>query len=231
MKYKAVIFDLFGTLVDLFTYGDYYDTLETMISILKVPHDAFVKLWLDTAERRVIGIFHTQEDNLRYICRELNITATGEQFARASRIRRDYVAKSLVPREGAIEVLEYLKSSGYKVGLVSNCSAEPPVIWPDTAFATIFDVTIFSSTAGVQKPDPRIYRMATDALGIKPEDCLYVGDGDSNELTGAAGVGMHPVLIKVPPKVYDARMRTSNRIDDFPCPCISSLKEVLNLVK
>jgi putative hydrolase of the HAD superfamily len=73
--------------------------------------------------------------------------------------------------------------------------------------------------------------MATDELGIAPEDCLYVGDGDSNELTGAAGVGMHPVLINVPTKGNNFTMRTSKKIDDFPCPCISSLKEVLNLVK
>ncbi|MBN1161284.1 MAG: GNAT family N-acetyltransferase [Dehalococcoidales bacterium] len=230
-KYKAVIFDLYGTLVDIFTHGEYYNVMETMISILKAPHDEFLKLWFGTAERRAIGVFRTLEENLRYICRELNISVTEKQMAEASRIRHDYVAKSLTPREGTIEVLAYLKSGGYKVGLVSNCSTEPPAIWPDTPFATIFDVTVFSSAAGVQKPDPRIYRMATDALGVKPEDCLYVGDGDSNELTGAAGVGMHPVLIKVPPEGNDVAMRTSKKVDDFPCPCISSLKEVLNLVK
>lgn len=231
LKYQAVIFDLFGTLVDIYTHDDYYGTLETMTSVLKAPYDEFMKLWFDTAERRVTGIFRTLEENLRYICRELNITVTEIQLTRASRIRRDYVIKTLIPREGTIEVLAHLKSVGYKIGLVSNCSSEPPVIWPDTPFANLFDVTIFSSTAGVQKPDPRIYRMATDALGVEPEDCLYIGDGDSNELTGAAGVGLHPVLIKAPLESNTVPMRTSKKIDDFPCPCISSLKEVLNLVK
>jgi putative hydrolase of the HAD superfamily len=231
MKYQAVIFDLFGTLVDIYTHGDYYGVLDKMISILKVPHDEFMKLWLGTVDRRVIGAFRTVEENLRYICRELNVTVTEKQMAKASRVRLNYVAKSLTPREGTIDVLAHLKSGGYKVGLVSNCSSEPPAIWPDTAFAALFDVTIFSSTAGVQKPDPRIYRMATDALGIKPEGCLYIGDGDSNELTGAAEVGMQPVLIKVPSEGSAVPMRTSKKIDDFPCPCISSLKEVLNLVK
>jgi putative hydrolase of the HAD superfamily len=35
------------------------------------------------------------------------------------------------------------------------------------------------------KPDPRIFQLACKRLGLQPEDCLYVGDGGSNEFTAA----------------------------------------------
>ena len=48
------------------------------------------------------------------------------------------------------------------------------------------------------KPDHRIFQLACTRLGVEPEDCLYVGDGGSDELTAAKECGMHPVLIRVP---------------------------------
>jgi len=231
VRYKAVIFDLFGTLVDIYYHSDYYSVLREMISILKTPHDDFMRLWRSTADQRVTGFFRTLEENLEYICRELNTQATPSQIKLARWVRFDYVARALTPREGAIEVLSYLKSDGHKIGLVSNCSAEPPVIWQHTSFAPFFDVTIFSSVAGTQKPDQRIYHMAAEQLQVSPMDCLYIGDGDSHELTGAASVGMHPVLIRVPDEDSASALRSDPEIDDCPCPRISSLREVLDMVK
>jgi putative hydrolase of the HAD superfamily len=231
VKYQAVIFDLFGTLVDIFYQPDYYSVLREMMSILKTPHDDFVRLWRSTADRRVTGVFKTLEENLAYICRELNVPATRSQINLAKRIRFDYVALALTPRAGAIEVLSQLKLDGYKIGLVSNCSAEPPVIWPHTAFAPFFDATVFSSAAGIQKPDPRIYNMATEQLKVSPKDCLYIGDGDSHELTGAAGVGIHPVLIHAAHEDSASAVRENPEIDDYPCPRIASLREIFDLLK
>jgi putative hydrolase of the HAD superfamily len=231
MKYKAVIFDLFGTLVESFTREGYYSVLSEMISILKAPKDDFLKLWQATSTHRVTGGFPTLVANLEYICRELKVTVTKTQLNLARWVRFDYVSLALTPWPDAIETLSCLKSSGYKIGLVSNCSTEPPVIWPDTQLAPFFDVTVFSSVAGIQKPDPKIYLMATGKLGVQPQDCLYIGDGDSRELTGAASVGMHPVLIRVSQEDNMEAVRINPEIDNYQCPTITSLKEVLNLVK
>jgi putative hydrolase of the HAD superfamily len=230
LKYQAVIFDLFGTLVDSLSPVEYYSVLREMISILKAPPDDFIKLWLSTAEKRTTGVFRTLEENLEYICHELKVPVTKSQINLAKRVRLDYVALALTPREGAIETLSRLKADGYKIGLISNCSTEPPVIWPYTPFAPFFDVTVFSSVAGVQKPDPRIYSMAIEQLKVEPEDCLYIGDGDSHELTGAAQAGMHPVLICAAHEDGAEAVRSDTKIDDWPCPKIASLLEVLDLL-
>jgi putative hydrolase of the HAD superfamily len=231
MKYSAVIFDLFGTLVDIHSRVNYFSVLSESISILKAPKDDFLKLWHSTSERRATGVFRTLEENLEYICRELNVPVNRSQINLAKWVRFDYFALALTPREGAIEVLSRLKSDGYKIGLVSNCSAEPPVLWQNTRFAPFFDVTVFSSVAGIQKPDPRIYRMAAEQLKVEPKSCLYIGDGDSHELTGAASLGMHPVLIRAAHEDSAHALRTNPEIESWHGPVITSLKEVLNLVK
>jgi putative hydrolase of the HAD superfamily len=231
VKYEAVIFDLFGTLVDIFDPVGYYSVLREMISVLNAPYDGFVKLWQSTAEKRATGAFSTLEENLVYICRELNVPVKSSQIALARWTRFDYVALVLAPKQGAIEMLSKLKSDSYKIGLISNCSTEPPVLWPGTPFAPFFDAAIFSSTSGLQKPDPRIYLLATEKLGVKAEDCLYIGDGDGNELTGAANVGMHPVLIRNPNEESVSALRTGEyQGDKWEGAVITSLKEVLDLL-
>ena len=81
---------------------------------------------------------------------------------------------------------------------MSDCSAEVPELWAETPFADLIEVPVFSCRAGTRKPDERIYRLACDGLGVEPVDCIYIGDGFSRELTGAAAVGMRPLLLAPP---------------------------------
>ncbi len=231
MPYKAVIFDLFGTLVDIFSRREYENVVAEMASHLKAPYDSFYKIWLQTGPQRGNGSIRTSEENLEYICRELKIHVSASQVAAARRARFDYVARALTPRQGAIETLSKLKTDGYKIGLISNCSTEPPIIWPNTPFAPFFDVTVFSSVACLQKPDPNIYLLAAKQLSVKPQDCLFIGDGDDLELTGALEVGMHPVLIRTIHDNSTDVMRNTVEVERWQGPVIKSLKEVLNLVK
>ena len=61
---------------------------------------------------------------------------------------------------------------------------------------------------------------------MKPGECLYVGDGLSDELTGAANVGMHPVRIHVS---YEDTFRDEHA-QEWAGPSVSALEEVLTLV-
>ncbi len=132
------------------------------------------------------------------------------------------------PRPGALDVLARLRSEGYQTGLVSDCSGEVPAVWGGTPFAPLFDATVFSCVAGIKKPDPRIYRMALSRLSVTARECLYIGDGNSRELTGALEVGMHPVLIRDPAESADAHFIDR---EEWHGETISSLMEVLDLVK
>jgi putative hydrolase of the HAD superfamily len=227
MKYQAVIFDLFGTLVENFSRAEYEKTLAEMANILNAPPDAFIRLWSDTFNRRATGVFKSAGACARHICRELDVPVTGEQIERVGRIRYDYTFKNMKPRPDAAATLTALKSRGHKTGLISDCTAETPVAWQFSPLAPLFDVTVFSCRAGVKKPDARIYQLAAEKLAVKPEECLYIGDGSSRELTGASGVGMRAVIIRAPEEVADAH--TIER-EEWRGPSVSSLTEVLGLL-
>ena len=228
MKYKAVIFDLYGTLIDNFTVTEYEQVLEEMSAVLQASPEEFSRRWRDTFYVRTDGSHRTREESVRHICREMNLKVTEAQIQKAADIRLEFTIRTMIPRPDTIPTIEEIRRRGYKVGLVSDCSPETPAAWPAAPLKNLFDVTIFSCEAGVKKPDPRIYLMATEALGVQPEDCLYVGDGSSFELTGAANVGMHPVLIRDPSEDVDTRY--IDREENREVPKISYLREVLELL-
>ena len=229
MKYKAVIFDLFGTIINTFSQAEYEEVLIDMASILHAPAREFSQLWFDSFKERMTGELDTPRGSIEYICKKLKLDVTEEEIEHASLVRLDFSARNMTPRPCAIDIITRLKSGGYKTGLISDCSQEIPKAWSQTAFAPLFDVTVFSCLAGMKKPDPRIYLMATEKLGVAPQECMYIGDGSSQELTGALQVGMSPVLIRVSGETVDSHF--VDREEGWNGPVIESLEEIPELLK
>ena len=96
----------------------------------------------------------------------------------------------LWPSPATLEPLDTLRAAGWRLGLVSNCTAETPELWKRTPLATRFDAVGFSCELGVAKPDPAIYLAVCSFLGVPPTECVYVGDGADSELPAAANLGM-----------------------------------------
>ena len=144
-------------------------------------------------------------------------------------MRCGYIRRSLTPRSDAVETLTQLKQRGYSLGLISDCSPEVPLLWQETPFVPLIDTVIFSCVVGLKKPDSRIYRLACQNLGLIPEDCLYVGDGASRELTGASRVGMHPVLIRAP--YEDSHDSYRPDAEEWQGRRVSSLKQVMTFLE
>ncbi|UCB43124.1 MAG: HAD family hydrolase [Dehalococcoidales bacterium] len=229
MKYTAVIFDLFGTLIDNFSDEEYRKVLAEMASVLSAPSDDFENLWLGLFEERVTGVLESPVGAIGCVCQKLNVRPDNAQIENAARIRFDMSRRVMKLRQDAVKVLSHLKTEGYKTGLISDCSYETTVVWEDLPLAPLIDVAVFSCLVGIKKPDARIYHLATEQLEVRPEDCLYVGDGSSQELTGATRVGMSPVLIRIPDETWEDPY--PNDVRDWSGPRVSSLTEVLALVK
>ena len=231
MKYRAVIFDLFGTLVSKFPIDESIDILRHMAAVLGAPAEELVRLWFKTFDERHGGKFQDLEDDIRYVGGLLGINPEPAQVTEAARINLDYVAASIVPRPEAVGVLTWLRGHGYRLGLISNWSDEVPSVWDDLPLSGYFDVSLFSCRTGMLKPDPRIYLMAAEELGVKPEQCLYVGDGDSEELEGAARVGMHPVLIDSHKPEGTGEYPVNEELERWNGSVISSLTEIKGLLE
>jgi putative hydrolase of the HAD superfamily len=228
MNYTAVIFDLFGTLVDDFvlSVGQMHAELA---AALAVPYEQFMQLWRQTSEMRTLGAFQTVEASIEYVCAALGTELTAGQMTRAVEIRLRHTERALEPRPNAVATLLRLKEAGYKTGLLSNCSIEIPILWPDTAFAGLIEKPVFSSRERLKKPDPRIYRLACERLGIAPAGCLYIADGENHELAAAADVGLHPVLIRTPSQETHSEVHREAR--EWEGDRISTLSEAVELVR
>ena len=226
MKYQAVIFDLFGTLVDNFPWDKSNDNLRRMASELSAPPDDFVALWHAAFDERMKGVFKDYQACIRHICQRLGTQVQDDKIELAASIRFEINRREVMAsREGAIETLSFLKSKGYKTGLVSNCSVETTVVWKETLLAPLIDVAVFSCLEGTMKPEPSIYQEAVEKLAVSPKECLYIADGIGQELTSAAKLGMYAVQIRMPhDSDYDPYR------EEWNGPVISSLEEVLTLL-
>jgi putative hydrolase of the HAD superfamily len=129
----------------------------------------------------------------------LDATRVSEAAAQWTTVTR----QKLVPVDGALEVLDELRQRGLRLGLISNCSSPVADLWGDSRFAEFFDAVVLSADVGLCKPDPAIYRLAAERLGVEPGEALFVGDGDSGELPGAERVGMRAVGLRRPNRRLD----------------------------
>ncbi|MBO4495202.1 MAG: HAD family hydrolase [Clostridiales bacterium] len=205
---KAVIFDMFETLVTHYRTGFYFG--ENIAKDMGLTNEKFREIWDTTDDDRTIGKL-TFEDTMINI---MNANGIFSEEKLKTIVEKRVSCKRKVfadPDKGVLEMLEALKAAGVKIALISNCfSEEVGVIKASTLFP-YFDVAMLSYEQGVKKPDLEIYRRAMQALGVDASECLYVGDGGSHELDAAFEVGMKPLQAKwflkennrSNPKVYD----------------------------
>jgi putative hydrolase of the HAD superfamily len=136
-------------------------------------------------------------------------------------LRRDVTRDGLVPVPGAAETIRALRDRGLKIGLITVCSEDVALLWKETPFHGLFDAEVFSATCGLRKPDPRIFRLALDELGVEAGEAVFVGDGANDELAGAERVGMRAIGVESP---------GGELPQDWAGPRIRALPELLELV-
>jgi putative hydrolase of the HAD superfamily len=98
-------------------------------------------------------------------------------------------------QEGAADALTRVHDLGYRVGVVSNADGRVEDLLRRVGLADLVEFVIDSRSVGVAKPDPRIFRMGAERLGLRPEECLYVGDLYGVDVMGARAAGLVPLLL------------------------------------
>lgn len=95
------------------------------------------------------------------------------------------------PDEPMIEAVKTAKRSGIRTGLISNSWGHGR--YDRDAFPEMFDGVVISGEVGLHKPDPEIFHLGAERVGLAPEECVFVDDLKEN-CAGAEAVGMTPVL-------------------------------------
>jgi putative hydrolase of the HAD superfamily len=191
VRYRAVIFDLWQTLVP-FSVESANVMYGRLVEAWGADPEAFNEIWHRRRLERETG---PMEPHLRSIAAELQLSG---DLAAVMQVRRDWTFEALVPRPEALPTLEELRRRGHKLGMISACSQDVPDVWDRTPLGGLFDVTIFSCSVGFSKPDRRIYELAAEELGVEASDCLFVGDGANDELPGAERAGMTALQLRAP---------------------------------
>jgi putative hydrolase of the HAD superfamily len=88
---------------------------------------------------------------------------------------------ALHPNEPMIDLMREAKSSGRRMGLLTNNVREWEPLWRSMLpVDEIFEVVVDSGFVGCRKPDREIYDLTIERMGVRPEECLFVDDIDVN---------------------------------------------------
>lgn len=97
--------------------------------------------------------------------------------------------------EPNIELIRALRGR-YRTGVLSNADPTLPQRLRDIGIAGLFDSIVCSAEVGMAKPDPRIYALAAERLGLPPAGCVFIDDLESN-VQAARDVGMRGVCFRL----------------------------------
>lgn len=195
------------------------------VTQLGLDEQAYKKAWAERIDRRMTGAFVNHQSVLKDILKSNNQTVDESII---EEIHQQRVHVKTVPflniDNEIVKTLLLLKNMNLKLGLISNCAPEEVEGWSQSPLAEIFDSTIFSYEVKYAKPNPQIYLTACKSLHIAPQDSIFIGDGGSNELQGAADVGMD---------AYQATWFQPTNMSEKNAyfPMLQNPTEVINLVE
>ncbi len=101
---------------------------------------------------------------------------------------------SLVP-EGFVEALDRARATGVRVAVVSNSEGMLAALFEELGILRVLDLVVDSGLGGVEKPDPRIFRIALDRFGVPPARALHLGDNFATDVLGARAAGVRVALV------------------------------------
>lgn len=187
---KAVIFDMYETLITLYESPLYFGTQMAMDA--GISEDKFQELWISSEKDRTIGKISLEE---------IVETILRQNKCYSESLLDSIVGKRIQTKEDAfnhlhkqiIPMLASLKEKGILIGLISNCFSEEAALIKKSILYPYFDAPCLSYEEGLQKPDTAIFQRCLDKLGVLAKECLYVGDGGSYELETAEKMGMKAV--------------------------------------
>jgi HAD superfamily hydrolase (TIGR01509 family) len=190
---RAVAFDLWNTLVP-FPDATKQRAFTRTAAALGIPEAELAARW---AQTRALRETRPVQEYLRWLRTDLSAGWPPQAAAMAAQVRRQVHGQCFT--EAAVRasagVLTLLRAAGLKTAVVSNCSSDVRDMLTASPLAGLLDAVVLSAEVGVMKPDPAIYTRAAAEVGLRPADCLYVGDGGDDELAGAEAAGMAPVLL------------------------------------
>jgi FMN phosphatase YigB (HAD superfamily) len=146
--YKAVLFDLFGTLIDSPSMTVYRQMVRDVAEILKIPYELFIDPWMSINDGRLDGSFGSSEGDILAAAELVGVGVSDSQMAQCMEVRRSSTRVFMTPKPGVLDMLGELREIGWILGLITDCVYDVPAVWPESRFALHF-----SCVTHIRKPD------------------------------------------------------------------------------
>jgi len=205
---RAVLFDVFGTLVH---FGRKRRPFLTLMQDLPPDRERA----LGIRRRLMTSTVPTIRDAATSLAESLR-QPLREEVIRAAEVELEEHLASCRLAEGAQTLLRELREDGYGVALVSNLASVYVPVLQQLGLREMVDHATYSCEVGRIKPDPGIYDLTLETLGVEPANATMVGNSLRADVVGAKRSGLQAVWI------------TENRDPEHACVArLEDLRSVL----
>jgi len=202
MALRAVFFDAGNTLLNM----DYAFIVEVLAqegyplsadAITEAERRARIRLDPLLAARRSTedpGIFKAY---MKFTCEGLGIPPEAVVERALGKIMEYNRAEGLwnKPNPDAFWVLRGLKAKGFILGVISNSNGTIEAILRRAGLAGFLNFVLDSAIVGIEKPDPRIFKIGLEKARVAPHEAVYIGDIYSVDILGSRAAGLHGILL------------------------------------
>ena len=224
---QAVVFDLFHTLVDPEEFRPKeYRRAEVVADMLGLDKAPFLAYWKKTQKERMTTLRPELQYVKDFVVDSGKTPPSSRVFDKADEALGRYQDMALLkPRNDVVAPIRRLASRGYRLGLLSNTYERDVREWSHSPLASSFNAIAFSHEIGVMKPERDAYLVILRRLGLDAKACAYVGDGGSQELSGAKEAGFGRVVfmrkfvskngMRNPEELQEFASRADASVEDF----------------
>ena len=112
--------------------------------------------------------------------------------------------------EGAADMLDQLQAQGYRLSIISNAAYSPFLGWTleHVGLLHFFEQVVVSAEVGLRKPNPDIFQLTLDRMGLGPAETVYVGDDFVKDIAAAKKVGMRAMWYRPEAKADSSQDET-----------------------
>ena len=203
---KGLLFDLNGTVIDIYTSECDDRIYHTTANFLDYYH---VKISPEMLKEEYFSIMKQQKKNCSEQYPEFDaVKLFGEIIEKyggkgvkldpetAACVFRAAGRYKLEPYEGVVSILEKLNAC-YQMSAISDgqkCWALPEL--HSTGLAHFFQHVVISSDYGFRKPDPRMFHAALEKMNLAPDEVIFIGNDMYRDIWGAGVLGMKTIFFK-----------------------------------
>ena len=228
MRFKAVVFDVGGTLIDYANPESLGPVLERNAEDIGLDAGILRNMMSYYLNKRKRGLENHYEAKLETALSAALATnhlflSPEDEYKIIDKIYFHAFGAPAKLFSGAKELLEHLRSRGLKTGIISNTPFSGRLFEQDLqkfGILNLFDSRIWSADFGRRKPSPVIFEESLSRLGVRPEEAMYVGDTIGRDVEGAKNAGMQPILVN-----------RRNIVSPIPDWTVKELEEIPALLK